>query len=88
MPAPEFLFDIAVSGEAPDHRMLTDIMRNVLDHVGLAGDAADRVLQAQQNATLPGVPCRLQFEAEGGELRIVLTQQGREWRTACPCVLR
>ena len=91
MPAPEFLFDIAVSGEAPDHRMLTDIMRSVLGYVGLTGDAADRLLehmQAQQHPAAAGGPCRLRLEAEGGELRIVLSQQGREWRTACRCAVR
>ena len=88
MPAvPEFLFAITLSGEAPDHQMLTDIMRAVLGHAGVKGDAIDRLLQelvARQWASPPGPGCNLQLQANGAEVVVVVSEQGREWRTACP----
>jgi len=84
---PEFLFAITLSGEAPDHQMLTDIMRAVLGHVGVTGDDIDRLreeLRASHWATPPGAGCNLQLRANGAEVQVVVSQQGREWRTACP----
>jgi len=87
VPASEFLFAIALSGEAPDHQMLTDIMRTVLGHAGVNVRDIDRLLQelrAQQWAAPPGPGCDLRLQANGVEVVVLVTQQGREWRTACP----
>ena len=87
MPAPEFLFAITLSGEAPDHQMLTDIMRAVLRHAGVKDGDIDgllRELRAQHWASPPGPGCQLQLQPNGEEVVVVVSQQGREWRTACP----
>ena len=86
MSASEFLFEITLSGETPDHQMLTDIMRAVLGHAGVKAGDIDRLLgelRAQHWASPPGPGCRLRLERQGDELQIVVSQQGREWRTAC-----
>jgi hypothetical protein len=85
--APEFLFAITLSGEAPDHRMLTDIMRSVLGHAGVKDDEIDRLLQElhqRQWGSPPGPGCNLQLQANGNQVVVVVSEQGREWRTACP----
>ena len=86
MPAPQFLFAITVAGEAPDYQMLTEIMQSVLGHVGLNNGTIDRLLQelrAQRWALPPGAGCNLRLQRQGHELEIVVSHQGREWRTAC-----
>jgi hypothetical protein len=85
--ASEFLFAITLSGEAPEHQMLSDIMRTVLGHVGVDALAIDRLMQelrAQQWAAPPGPGCNLRLQANGAEVVVLVSQQGREWRTACP----
>ena len=87
MPAPEFLFAISLSGGAPDHQMLTDVMRAVLGRAGVKDDAIDRLLQklyAEHWASPPGPGCNLKLHANGAEVLVVVSEQGREWRTACP----
>jgi hypothetical protein len=87
VPAPEFLFAITLSGEAPDHRMVTDIMRTVLSHAGVKTDDVDRLLQelhARHWASPPGPGSSLQLQANGEEVLVLVSEQGREWRTACP----
>lgn len=87
MPAPEFLFALTLSGEAPDLQMLTDVMRSVLGRAGVKDDAIDRLLRelhAQHWASPPGPGCNLQLQANGGEVLVVVSDHGREWRTACP----
>ena len=82
MPAPEFLFTIALSGEAPDHQMLTDMLQQVFERLGIAADAADRLV-LQLRSQVRDAAYTLQCQARGGELQIVLTQAGHEWRAAC-----
>ena len=87
MSATEFLFAISLSGEAPDRQMLTDVMRAVLGHAGVHADEIDRLLVelvARQWASPPGPDCNLRLLGNGDEVVVVLSQQGREWRTACP----
>ena len=86
MPAPEFLFAITLNGEAPDHQMLTEIMRTVLGKVGVKDDAIERLLQELYGhmGSAPGPGCNLRFHANGNEVQVVVSGQGREWRTACP----
>jgi hypothetical protein len=86
VPATELVFAITISGEAPDHQMLTEILQSVLGHIGVAVGDIDRLLQALQGqawAGSPGGGCDLRFERQGGELQMVVSQQGREWRMAC-----
>jgi hypothetical protein len=85
--ASEFLFAITLSGEAPDHQMLTDIMRTALGHAGVQAGDIDRLLQelrAAHWASPPGPECNLRLHLNGTEVVVVVSQQGREWRTACP----
>jgi hypothetical protein len=87
VPAPEFLFTIALSGDAPDHQMLTDVVRTVLGRAGVKDDEIERLLQelqARHWASPPGPGCNLQLQAIGNEVLVVVSWQGREWRTACP----
>jgi hypothetical protein len=87
VPAPEFLFAISLSGGAPDRQMLTDVMRAVLSRAGVKDDAIDRLLQeldGQHWASPPGPGCNLQLQANGAEVLVVVSDHGREWRTACP----
>jgi hypothetical protein len=87
VPAPEFLFAITLSGRAPDYQMVTDVLRAVLGRAGLKDDAIDRLLQelrAQHWTSPPGPGCNLQLHANGAEVLVVVSEQGREWRTACP----
>ena len=89
MPATEFLFAITLSGEAPERQMLTDIMRTVLGHAGVSAGDIDQLmqeLQAQQWAAPPGPGCNLRLQANGAEVVVLVSQQGREWRTACRIV--
>jgi len=86
VPAPQFVFAIAVAGEAPDYQMLTEILQSVLGHIGLTNGAINGLMQelrAQQWALPPGAGCNLRLERQGGALEVVVSQQGREWRTAC-----
>jgi hypothetical protein len=83
---PEFLFAITLTGETPDHEMLTDIMRTVLGKAGVNDDAIERLLQELRghlgSPSRPG--CNLRFQANRDELLVVVSEPGREWRTACP----
>jgi hypothetical protein len=59
----------------------------VLSRAGVKDDAIDRLLQelhAQHWASPPGPGCNLQLQANGAEVLVVVSDHGREWRTACP----
>jgi hypothetical protein len=87
VPAPQFLFAITLSGEAPDDQMLTDIMRAVLGHAGVKTGHVDRLLgelRALHWASPPGPGCQLRLQPNGTEVVVLVSQQGREWRMACP----
>ena len=87
MSASEFLFEITLSGETPDHQMLTDIMRAVLGHAGVKAGDIDRLLgelRAQHWASPPGPGCQLRLQPNGEEVVVLVSQQGHEWRMACP----
>jgi len=89
VPASQFLFEITLSGEAPEDQMLTDIMRAVLGHAGVKAGDIDRVLgelRAQRWASPPGPGCQLRLEPNGQEVVVLVSQQGREWRMACPII--
>ena len=90
MPAQEFHFGLTLSGAASDNAMVTAVCRSVLAQAGLIGEAAERVLDQllAEKAAAPAGACRLNFLAHAGELQIVLSQAGRDWRTSCPVPIR
>jgi hypothetical protein len=84
--AHDFAFALTLSGHAHDSDMLTAVLRTVLAHAGYADDALERLVK-QINGVREGrtaQPCDVRFQARGGELQIVVSQAGREWRTTCP----
>jgi hypothetical protein len=95
VPAPEFHFGITLAdgtfaetgGEA---HVLADVLRSVLEHAGLTGEAADPILDemlAARRASPPG-GCTLTFTFRAGELMIALSQAGHDWRMTCPVPIR
>jgi hypothetical protein len=83
---PDFAFALALPGHPHDTEMLNDLLRTVLAHAGYAGETLDRlvnqVTRARELATPE--PCAVRFEANGGELLIVVSCADRDWRTTCP----
>jgi hypothetical protein len=83
----DFAFALTLPGHAHDTEMLVDLLRTVLGHAGYSGDTLDRLVRqvGSVRAALPAPqPCRVRFEARAGELQIVVSQAGRDWRTTCP----
>jgi len=90
VPDQEFLFALDLSGEPPFDRMLADLARCVLGHVGYQSSAID-ALAGQLGAALNersangGRRCEVRFVARAGELEIVVAAAGRpDWRTTWP----
>jgi len=90
VPEQEFLFALDMSGEPPFERMLVDLTRTVLGHVGCASPAID-ALTGQLGAALAERAangrgrCEVRFRARAGELEIVVAGAGApDWRTTCP----
>ena len=96
MPAPEFSFDIRLSGGAfeDDHKLgtpvLVDLFRHVLGHAGVKGEASDRLVDQvmAEYRKGPAAACMLRFTAHAGEMEIVLVRAGRDFRTSCPVPIR
>jgi hypothetical protein len=82
----DFAFALTLSGHAQDRDMLLDLLRTVLGHAGYAGPTLERLAkQVSGRAAGPSPqPCVVRFEARQGELQIVVSQAGRDWRTTCP----
>ena len=87
MAADDFAFALTLSGHARDSEMLTDVLRTVLGHAGYAGETLERLVKQVTAVRAAGTPGAIRFEARGGELQIMVSQAGREWRTACPLLL-
>ena len=87
MAADDFAFALTLSGHAHDSEMLTDVLRTVLGHAGYAGDTLERLVKQVNAVRADGTPGAIRFQAQGGELEIVISQAGREWRTTCPLLL-
>ena len=87
MAADDFAFALTLPGHAHDSEMLTDVLRTVLGHAGYAGDTLERLVKQVSGVRLDGSACAVRFEGRGGELQIVVSQAGREWRTTCPLLL-
>ena len=90
MPEQEFLFALDMSGEPPFDRMLADLARCVLGHVGYHSSAIDALI-GQLGAALAERAangrrrCEVRFRARAGELEIVVAGAGApDWRTTCP----
>jgi hypothetical protein len=81
---------MTLSGGAVDARVLVDLFRTVLAHVGVKGEASDRLLDQlmTEHRKTPGADCTLGFTAHAGEIEITLSQAGRSWRTSCPVPIR
>jgi hypothetical protein len=86
VPAPNFLFALVLSHDAEADALLNELMRTVFEHVGLS-DASRRALsddvrRAVGDGGRPGrPPCRVAFQATGGELAVTVACDGAtEWR--------
>jgi hypothetical protein len=81
---------MTLSGGVADARVLADLFRSVLAHVGVKGEAGDRLLDQlmTEHRKSPGADCTLRFTAHAGEIEIALSQAGRDWRTSCPVPIR
>jgi hypothetical protein len=77
------------SGQA-DGVVIAEVFRHVLAHVGLNGEASERLLDQVMNERRTGLKgaCTLRFTAHAGELEIALSQAGRDWHTTCPVPIR
>ena len=88
MAAHEFAFALTLAGHAHDSEMLNDVLRTVLSHAGYTGDTLERLLKQVSGVRgAQALPCHVRFQARGGELQIVVSQAGREWRTTCPLLI-
>jgi hypothetical protein len=87
VPAHDFAFALTLSGHAADTEMLNDVLRTVLAHAGYAGETLERLVRQVsrvREASPPTDACAVRFEAHEGELRIVVSHAGQDWRTTCP----
>jgi hypothetical protein len=83
----DFAFALSLSGHAHDTEMLMDLLRTVLGQAGYAGDTLERLVKQVSSVRAvasPSQPSAVRFEARNGELQIVVSQAGRDWRTTCP----
>ena len=78
------------SADGQVRHIVVDVVRSVLAHAGLKGEACERLLDQvmeERRASKSG-DCTLAFAAHAGELEITLSQSGRDWRTTCPVPVR
>ena len=82
----DFAFALTLPGHAHDTEMLAELLRTVLAHAGYSGDTLERLVRqvGVRAVASAAQPCSVRFEARGGELQIVVSQAGRDWRTTCP----
>ena len=70
--------------------VLAEVFRSVLAHVGLKGEAGERVLDQvmteRRKAQTPD--CTVRFAAHAGEIIITLTQAGCDWKMSAPVPVR
>jgi hypothetical protein len=90
VPDQDFLFALDMSGEPPFDRMLAELARTVLGHIGYGASAID-ALAAELGAALAERAanghhrCEVRFLAGAGNLQIVVAAAGRpDWRTSWP----
>jgi hypothetical protein len=85
--AHDFAFALTLSGHAHDSELLTDVVKTVLAQAGYSGETLERLVKQVSGVRLDSTACAVRFEGRGGELQIVVSQAGREWRTTCPLLL-
>ena len=83
----DFVFALDLSDPAQFDPMLAEVARAVFAHVGLAADAARELTSELNGALLKAAAngaqrCDLRFEARSGQLQIVVSCGGSEWRTS------
>ena len=83
----DFAFALTLPGHAHDSELLTDVVKTVLAHAGYSGETLERLVKQVSGVRPDGTACAVRFEGRGGELQIVVSQAGREWRTTCPLLL-
>jgi hypothetical protein len=93
VPAPDFRFSMTLAGgsaDGPVRQIVVDVVRGVLAHAGLTGEAGERLLDQvmQERRASKSADCILRFAAHAGELEITLSQSGRDWHTTCPVAVR
>ena len=90
MPEHDFLFALEMSDAAASARMLGELCKAVLGHVGYGAPAIAELTGAMSGALTQGGAkgarrCDVRFVARGGELQIVVACAGAaEWRTTRP----
>jgi hypothetical protein len=88
VPAKEFRFGMTLSATGDSH-LLVDVVRSMLAHVGLKGDARDRLIDeiVEQRRAAPAGACTVHVTARSGEVEITFAQSGRDFKTSCPVPL-
>jgi hypothetical protein len=78
------------SADGPVRHIIVDLVRSVLAHAGLTGEAGERLLDQvmKERRASQSADCVLRFAARAGELEVTLSQSGRDWRTTCPVPVR
>jgi len=78
------------SADGPVRQIIVDVVRGVLAHAGLTGEACERLLDQvmKERRAARSADCVLRFEAQAGELEITLSQSGRDWHATCPVPVR
>ena len=86
----DFFFALDVSGDPESDRMLADVARTVLGHVGYAHSAIDALTGQLKTVLAERVAdgkrrCEVRFRSEAGQLEILVSGAGRaDWRTTWP----
>jgi hypothetical protein len=90
VPDQDFVFALDMSGGPPFDKMLAELTRTVLGHVGYASSAIDALTRQLGAALVERAAngqgrCEVRFASRGGELQIVVAAPGRpDWRTSWP----
>ena len=87
MSEPQFLFSLKVSDQPQLDAMLQAVAKCMLERAGYAPAAIADILATfhralDQRPAERRSACEIQFRAEAGELQIVVSDAGREWRVA------
>ena len=82
---------MTLTGDASESSLvLAEVFRSVLAHVGVKGEASERLLdQVMNERRKAAVPdCKVHFIAHAGEIEIWLSHDGSTFRTSCPVPIR
>ena len=83
----DFVFALDLSNPAQFDSMLGELARAVCAHVGYSAETAGELAAALQGALHKAgaagrEKCAVRMEAQSGELQMVVTYRGGEWRTS------